>query len=337
VFADLKAFQTRCQSLTFIFFWRTQPMARTCIILFIALFFCIYLCGAVLAQEREPGWQMDTIRNMFNTTAIGRKIMHNYDIYFSDVCSWPLLSCDLNLHITSLQTSSLYFSFTIPPTIGQLTNLEVLLIQDGIIEANATIPESIGNLTNLRSLTLGSQLFGTIPNSFEHLKNLEVLELAGNLLTGTIPTGLATLPKLRKIEFGSNQLTGTIPDELVRGSCEHLSLSHNQLTGSVPHVIFESSLSILFISHNLLTTFAENTPRPPKLQYCQMENNPFVCPIPQWAMDECQATCTVIEPLPEQGPSSATIAIIISSASALALVIVLLTVFLTRRKPKPAQ
>lgn len=252
-------------------------------ILCIVLFSCIYLSGAALAQEKEPGWQMDIVNQMFNGSAMGKQYAHINGIYYSDVCSWPELSCDLNLRIKSWQISTVYFSFTIPPQIGQLADLEVLSIQDGVEEVNATIPESIGNLTNLRSLKLGSRLYGTIPNSLKNLKELESLDVYGNFLSGTIPAGLASLPKLKTLFLGYNRLNGTIPDELMRGPCERMDLSGNQLTGSIPPVVFESGLKMLLMWDNRLTIFAKNIPRPPQLEYCNLAKNPFVCPIPQWA------------------------------------------------------
>ncbi len=311
-------------------------MARYCIILSIVLFYCLYLFTTVVAspEAREPGWQRDVVRQMFNSTALGRKILRTHDIYNPDICSWSEITCDLNLRITRLETSTVYFSYSIPEPIGQLTSLEYLRLTDGIEDLQVTIPSAIDDLKNLRYLKLGYLLSGTIPSSIENFKNLEELDLSVNRLTGTIPSGLGlNQPQLRRIFLSGNQITGSIPDEFVRRSFKLLDFSANQLTGSVPPVIYESGIEVLILYDNLLTIFEETIPRPPKLQGCNMAKNPFVCPIPQWAIDECGATCTVIEPLASNdGLSDTTVAIIIASVCLFAIVIVALALFFSRRK-----
>ena len=62
-------------------------------------------------------------------------------------------------------------------------------------DLTGTIPPQLGQLTNLTHLNLGdNQLIGTIPPQLGQLTNLTDLHLYQNELTGTIPPNSATSP-----------------------------------------------------------------------------------------------------------------------------------------------
>ena len=68
-----------------------------------------------------------------------------------------------------------------------------LLLQNN--KLTGTIPPELGQLTNLRFLDLAhNQLTGMIPPELGQLTNLEVLGLRGNQFTGCIPNTLRNLP-----------------------------------------------------------------------------------------------------------------------------------------------
>ncbi len=145
-------------------------------------------------------------------------------------------------------------SGTIPPEIGNLTNLTYLDLEYN--QLTGTIPSEIGNLTNLTYLCLyHNQLTGTIPSEIGNLTNLTYLNLGWNQLTGTIPPEIGNLTNLIVLYLGDNQLTGTIPSEI--GSLTNLTtldLCYNQLTGSIPSEIGNlTNLRNLYLFNNQLT------------------------------------------------------------------------------------
>jgi len=139
-------------------------------------------------------------------------------------------------------------------------------------ELKGTIPPEVGELSNLRRLELSGHfghLGGTIPPELGRLSNLEHLDLSGNGLTGPIPGELGQLANLRRLDLASNGsphgdegLNGAIPPELGQlSNLEHLNLSHNHLTGAIPSELGQlSTLTELNLAENLLTG-----PIPPEL------------------------------------------------------------------------
>jgi Leucine-rich repeat (LRR) protein len=146
-------------------------------------------------------------------------------------CNW--LECDNNGRVTGIYASS-GLEGSIPPSIGQLSNLNYLHLQNGRLHGE--IPTSIGNLTKLQGLWLfDNQLTGSIPESLGALTNLYDIELSNNHLTGNIPASLGMLPNLRALILNSNELSGSIPSSLGQlTKLFNLLLNNNQLTGSIP-------------------------------------------------------------------------------------------------------
>ncbi|KAJ4843810.1 hypothetical protein Tsubulata_028519 [Turnera subulata] len=86
------------------------------------------------------------------------------------------------------------------------------------------------------------------------LKQLEVVDLSGNLLTGHIPTSLVSLWHLKSLHLGSNSLGGGVPVSLRNlVHLKTLDLSHNALSGTIPPWIGEklSQLKALSLHSNM--------------------------------------------------------------------------------------
>jgi Leucine-rich repeat (LRR) protein len=154
----------------------------------------------------------------------------------------------------SLNLSNSGLTGSIPPEIGNLTNLTQLYLFDN--QLTGEIPPEIGNLTNLTYLRLSSnQLTGSIPSETENLTNLTDLDLGSNQLTGELPPEIGNLTNLTVLSLTGNELTGSIPPEL--GNLTNLTglgLGYNQLTGEIPPVIGNlTNLTGLELSGNQLT------------------------------------------------------------------------------------
>ena len=130
---------------------------------------------------------------------------------------------------------------TIPPEIGELSELRVLSLGGG--ELRGSIPAELGNLGKLEVLVLGdwwaghNELTGSIPAELGRLRNLRILNLSGNRLDGAMPPELGMLSKLEELYLGDNPFEGTIPPEfgqLVNRRMLYLGGNLNQLTGEIP-------------------------------------------------------------------------------------------------------
>ncbi|PRQ42824.1 putative leucine-rich repeat-containing, plant-type, leucine-rich repeat domain, L [Rosa chinensis] len=168
------------------------------------------------------------------------------------------------------------FSGALPNSIGNLKMLSTIDIT--ACNFTGSIPKSMTNLTQLVSLRMYENHFeGSIP-SLSGAKNLEVIDLAfnvltgnincihranltnlsflilaGNMLDGNIPSALFSLPLLHVIDLSHNQFFGHFPEisNLSSYSVKGLDLSRNNLEGPIPMSIFNlRSLTNLYLSSN---------------------------------------------------------------------------------------
>ncbi|HKY54242.1 MAG TPA: leucine-rich repeat domain-containing protein [Anaerolineales bacterium] len=168
------------------------------------------------------------------------------------LCTWIGVICEQG-HITELQLYYNNLTGSLPPEIGNLTQLKSLYLDDN--QLSGPLPRTIGNLKELRLARLGKNQFSSIPAELADLEHLITLELWGNQLTGEIPSELANLSSLQELRLNYNQFTGSIPPELGNLKYLHyLDLSHNQLSGSIPGTLGNlRSLHWLDLSFNQLT------------------------------------------------------------------------------------
>ena len=131
--------------------------------------------------------------------------------------------------------------------VGRVT--ELFLVGNNL---DGSIPPELGNLSNLEILFLReNQLTGSIPPELDRLPNLEFLSLRANQLTGSIPPELGNLSRLEVLWLGGNQLTGPIPPELGNlSNLEHLWIPDNRLTGELPLSLMRTDLDWLTYAGN---------------------------------------------------------------------------------------
>jgi len=163
-------------------------------------------------------------------------------------------------NLTELELAGNQLSGSIPPEIGNLTKLTKLGFTDN--QLNGSIPPEIGNLSNLTFLNLiDNQLSGSIPPEVGNLSNLTDLLLANNQFSGSIPAEIGNLNNLFFMDLSKNLLSGNIPAELGNlNNLAHLGLSSNQLTGRLPAELgnISSLASLITRDNNLGGCFPSN-------------------------------------------------------------------------------
>ena len=147
---------------------------------------------------------------------------------------WYGVMTDSDGRVTSLKLHENDLSGTLPPELGDLTELTCLSLWGNSL--TGAIPAELGDLANLAQLDLlGNRLDGSIPSSLGDLANLTRLHLAENDLSGTIPSSLGNLTNLESLYLFRNDLRGTIPTSLGNlTNLDWLYMSENGLTGCVP-------------------------------------------------------------------------------------------------------
>lgn len=98
---------------------------------------------------------------------------------------------------------------TLPPEIGQLTNLERLYLGNNKLTA---LPQEIGNLTKLRVLELGDNALTCLPPTIGNLTNLEELRLRDNPIC-TLPDEFSNLANLNLLSLSFTKIQ-VLPDTL---------------------------------------------------------------------------------------------------------------------------
>ncbi len=140
----------------------------------------------------------------------------------------------LDIRLTGLNLSNNHLRGSIPPELGNLTDLRQLDLRAN--QLSGRIPPEVGRLTNLQYLNLQeNQLSGSIPPEVGRLPNLQYFVVNDNQLSGSIPPELGNLTNLQVLNLSNNQLDGNIPPELgTLASLQYLALEGNQLSGSIP-------------------------------------------------------------------------------------------------------
>jgi Leucine-rich repeat (LRR) protein len=170
--------------------------------------------------------------------------------------TWHGVRCNSgNTTVERLELQSNQLNGSIPPQLGDLTNLQVLALY--LNQLTGSIPPELGDLTNLQYLHLQSnQLSGSIPPQLGGLLNLQVLTMHSNQLTGSIPPELGNLTSLRYLLLERNQLSGNIPEDLGDlSNLKWLFLNSNMLDGKIPSNLANlTNLNYAAIGYNALYT-----------------------------------------------------------------------------------
>uniref|UniRef100_A0A0E0LD11 Receptor kinase-like protein Xa21 n=1 Tax=Oryza punctata TaxID=4537 RepID=A0A0E0LD11_ORYPU len=160
--------------------------------------------------------------------------------------------------LTHLGVANNSFTGRLPSNIGYtLPNIQELILLNN--KFSGSIPSSLLNASHLQSLSLANNSFtGHIP-FFGSLQNLEILDMAYNMLEAgdwSFVSSLSNCSKLTKLFLDGNNLQGNLPSSIGNlSSClERLWLRKNQISGIIPPGIGNlKSLSMLYMDYNYLT------------------------------------------------------------------------------------
>ena len=188
-------------------------------------------CDALLEIKRKLAgtdflnWKADLEFQM-------EHVVHEYYGYSEWVTNWDNIRVDgsrvvwLNLpHETTVSGS-------IPAAVAKLSALKQIRLSHTRV---TSIPPELGQMTNLEELSIrGARLEGSILPEVGNMSSLRYIGLDRNNLTGHIPPELGKLSNLKTLMLHDNLLTGTIPSELGEIDLHSVYLAGNSLTGCIP-------------------------------------------------------------------------------------------------------
>ncbi|MCC5651729.1 leucine-rich repeat domain-containing protein [Nostoc sp. XA013] len=158
---------------------------------------------------------------------------------------------------------------TLPPEIGQLTNLQSLYLSSNQL---STLPPEFGQLTNLGWLDLGSNQLSSLPPEIFKLTNLQYLGLHNNQLS-SLPPEIFKLTNLQYLNLSSNQLS-SLPREIVQlTNLQYLDLRSNQLSSLPPEIVQLTNLQSLDLRSNQLSSLPPEIVQLTNLQSLHLSSN----------------------------------------------------------------
>ena len=163
--------------------------------------------GAVSDPEDNPGLVADCEALLAGRDTLAGTAMLNWsaDVHIQD---WEGIDIGgTPLRVVGLRLDKKELSGSIPPELGDLSNLVTLFLSQN--ELTGEIPPELSNLSNLITLRLDdNQLSGPIPAELGDLANLQMLGLDSNQLSGPIPSELGNLSNLIQLKLDRNRLNG---------------------------------------------------------------------------------------------------------------------------------
>ncbi|XP_062076548.1 receptor-like protein EIX2 [Humulus lupulus] len=108
---------------------------------------------------------------------------------------------------------------------------ELNLSNNTLIEFDPLFCTSFNGTVRILDLS-NNQIFGSLPDCWFRLQNLEILYLNNNRLSGVIPNSIASLYQIQTLILRNNNLSGTLPSSMM--NCTHLvflDVGENNLIG----------------------------------------------------------------------------------------------------------
>ena len=254
------------------------------------------------AAAKEPAVYVElenqkdnTKKKVYVTLVSGKKSLDLYSgwdpqhgCHKNPLSALPKEVCEFSF-LQRLWASHNHFT-SLPPEIGQLTNLTELFLHHNQLDM---IPTRLCTLSNLKLLWLNNNKITSVPYEIVQLKSLKRLHLDNNLIS-VFPDHLCQLNGLEILYLNNNKIS-TISSKINDMIClVRVYLQHNQIV-EIPEelgLLLQSSmkLQLLRLDNNRISKIPENF-----RQYRQdaenrqlvlkFEGNPFevrrISPVPQ--------------------------------------------------------
>lgn len=176
----------------------------------------------------------------------------NYLWAGDNLCTWEGISCDTAKQQVTMLFPKLGLTGTIPNWGSKAgftpANVNVVSINLAMNALTGTFPAHYGQVTKLQELyLLGTSLQGTIPQAWNNLANLAIVDVSNTKACGNLPSWDKTsLPTLQYMHFTGNTLMhGTVPESMATFGAVSFNTSGCQLCGCMP-TAFSSSLYMRF-------------------------------------------------------------------------------------------
>ncbi|KAG6692192.1 hypothetical protein I3842_10G101800 [Carya illinoinensis] len=126
---------------------------------------------------------------------------------------------------------------TIPPSLFNISSLQIISLVDN--QLSGTIPSSIFKISSLQELYLGvNKLSGLMPSIFFNISSLQMIDLSFNMLYGGLSTHMFDhLPNLQYLNISRNQLSGELTKIGNLIMLTRLGLGDNNFEGLIPNQI----------------------------------------------------------------------------------------------------
>ncbi|KAL6493057.1 hypothetical protein OROGR_032816 [Orobanche gracilis] len=150
-------------------------------------------------------------------------------------CDWPGILCDAG-RVRELRLSRLQLGGRLSERLGNLRQLRRLSLHSNNL--SGSVPLALSECSLLRAVFLQyNSLAGEIsPAFFSNLTNLQVLNLAHNLISGEISADIPA--SMRILDLSSNSLSGRIPGKFSAAhQLQLINLSFNRFFGEIPATV----------------------------------------------------------------------------------------------------
>lgn len=231
----------------------------------LCLLFFLYIISSVSGQFSDERMNLLELKKSVSDPY---GILDSWNVGSFNHCSWFGVSCNSDFRVSGLRIGgnfSLAHSCSLNSELalhdfGTVRNCSVSFVINGRL--GGRISPVIEKLTDLRVLSLPFNKFdGEIPVEIWGLKNLEVLDLEGNLFSGCF-TGynFSVLKKLRVLNLAFNRISGMFPHSLSKcRGLKILNLAGNRINDVIPGFVGRlRKLRVVNLSFNRLVGYIPN-------------------------------------------------------------------------------